>query len=240
MSPRPPQKSDSTEDLSLMLAHFDACYVVNQDSDIVCVNDWIKSAAPALWVGFTSGGTIWRFHKDVPPNVREQTEALLLKESFEDREAEFPAKDSEYRRLFPAHGAKAGPTYWMPLSPTRSSRDSRPVSSRDQSLLEGTQLSPWIPDIPHQQPMFVSLDSGKAVSICASVRITETAHVAGVETSVGFRRRGRGSDVVAAWATEVIASGATAFYSTSWQNQASRCLARRVGFRRFGWEYSVG
>jgi len=240
MSPRPPQKSDSTEDLSLMLAHFDACYVVNQDSDIVCVNDWIKSAAPALWVGFTSGGTMWRFHKDVPSNVREQTEALLLKESFEDREAKFPAKDSEYRRLFPAHGAKAGPTYWMPLSPTRSSRDSRPVSSRDQSLLEGTQLSPWIPDIPHQQPMFVSLDSGKAVSICASVRITETAHVAGVETSVEFRRRGRGSDVVAAWATEVIASGATAFYSTSWQNQASRCLARRVGFRRFGWEYSVG
>ena len=88
--------------------------------------------------------------------------------------------------------------------------------------------------------MFVSLDSGKAVSICASVRITETAHVAGVETSVGFRRQGRGSDVVVAWATEVIASGATAFYSTSWQNQASRCLAQRVGFRRFGWEYSVG
>jgi predicted GNAT family acetyltransferase len=88
--------------------------------------------------------------------------------------------------------------------------------------------------------MVVSLAEGRAVSVCASVRIAPTAHEAGVETVSDHRRRGHAVAAVRAWAREVETGGALPLYSTSWDNHASRAVAARVGGELFGWEYCVG
>jgi predicted GNAT family acetyltransferase len=88
----------------------------------------------------------------------------------------------------------------------------------------------WLPDIAHRQPFIALAEGNNAVSLCASVRISEAVHCAGVETHIDHRRRGYALDVVAGWAHSVRSQGATPFYSTSWDNIASQHVASRLGF----------
>jgi predicted GNAT family acetyltransferase len=69
------------------------------------------------------------------------------------------------------------------------------------------------------------------VSLCASVRVSAAVHCAGVETHPEHRRRGHALVAVSAWAHAVQALGATPFYSTSWDNLASRQVAARLGLQ---------
>ena len=62
----------------------------------------------------------------------------------------------------------------------------------------------------------------------------EDAAAAGVDTATDYRRRGFARRVVAAWAADVMNGGRTAFYSTTWENTASRAIARGLGLRFFG------
>jgi hypothetical protein len=59
-------------------------------------------------------------------------------------------------------------------------------------------------------------------------RAVHARHEAGVETAAASRR-GHAPAVVAAWAAAVRALGAEPLYSTSWQNSASRAVARKLG-----------
>jgi predicted GNAT family acetyltransferase len=82
--------------------------------------------------------------------------------------------------------------------------------------------------------MAATLLDGKAVSVCASVRITPAADEAGVDTHRDFRRQGHAARAVVAWARAVREVDRIPLYSTSWQNEASRALAHRLGLIQFG------
>ena len=223
-----------------MHAHCAACFMSSERSDLICANDWNHSPSPALWVGFTRQEIFWRFHESVPLALRGKVARLLETEAFECEGSQHPRHDAQYRQYFSSTTAVSGPTYWMPGRVTSSTGTTKDIFIEDSGLLRGSELDAWIPDIPHQQPMVASIEQGRAVAICASVRITSRAHEAGVETLTAFRGRGHGAAAVAAWAKRVSAAGAVPLYSTSWQNVASQGVARRVGFRAFGWEYRVG
>jgi hypothetical protein len=95
-------------------------------------------------------------------------------------------------------------------------------------------LRPWLPDVAACQPMIALVVDARAVSVCCSVRRTDDAHDAGVETAAAFRGRGYARRVVAAWALAVRDLDRVPFYSTSWQNDASRGVARALGLVPFG------
>lgn len=57
---------------------------------------------------------------------------------------------------------------------------------------------------------------------------------AGVETARPYRGRGYAARVVAAWAREVRDMGRVPLYSTSWKNEASRAVARKLALICFG------
>jgi GNAT superfamily N-acetyltransferase len=59
------------------------------------------------------------------------------------------------------------------------------------------------------------IEDDHAVSICASVRISDAVHSAGVEAQVAYRHRGHAVNAVADWAAAVRSLGATPFYGTS-------------------------
>ena len=69
--------------------------------------------------------------------------------------------------------------------------------------------------------------------ICASARISPGAAEAGVETVAAYRGQGCAQVAVEAWAAAVRESGRVPFYSTSWDNAASRAVARKLGLIPF-------
>src|SRR6185503_16621296 len=90
--------------------------------------------------------------------------------------------------------------------------------TRENAGLLQPLLSAWMPDVATCQPMFVLPIDGRAVAICASVRITPEAYEAGVDTAPAHRGHGYAGHVVAAWAAAVREMGRVPLYSTSWQN----------------------
>lgn len=226
-------------ELELMAMHCNALYVHNEARELVCVNDWLTAPAPSFWLGFTREGILHRFREDVSATIRARLGGLIAEESTHAA-PRAPRFHKSYLSLLGAREATAGPTYWLSSLPTSPDRRIQRISAANATVLRESALNAWVPDIPHQQPMFASLDNGLAVSICASVRVTENAHEVGVETISQYRCRGHASAVVSAWAGDLLSAGIVPLYSTSWNNLASQQVARRIGFERFGWEYRIG
>jgi hypothetical protein len=112
------------------------------------------------------------------------------------------------------------------------------IGEKNAHLLRGT-FEGWLPDVPHRQPFVAMVEDGHAVSICASVRISEKVHCGGVETHATYRHRGHAVNVVAGWAIAVRSTGAAPFYSTSWDNIASQRVAARLRLSLVGVYFHV-
>ena len=67
------------------------------------------------------------------------------------------------------------------------------------------------------------------MSLGFSARLSERVAEAGVNTLEAYRGRGYAPTVVAAWAHAIRATGRIPLYSTSWDNHASRTVARKLG-----------
>jgi len=89
------------------------------------------------------------------------------------------------------------------------------------------------------EPRLAVVRDGVAVAICNSARLTGRAAEAGVETLAGYRGRGYAPLVVAAWAQAIRATGRIPLYSTSWDNLASRAVARKLGLAMYGADWSL-
>lgn len=69
--------------------------------------------------------------------------------------------------------------------------------------------------------------------------MTDRAAEAGVETLAPFRGRGLATAAVACWARAVQRGGRLALYGTTWENAASRGVARRLSARFYGETWQV-
>ena len=125
-----------------------------------------------------------------------------------------------------------GPAYCFPPTVPGAHNTVR-ITAGNVSVLS-PHFEDWVVDVQDDLPFVAFLEDGQAVSICCSVRMTSQAHEAGVETHRDFRGRGRATEVVAAWARAVLESGRIPLYSTSWENQASRAIARKLGLIQYG------
>ena len=145
-----------------------------------------------------------------PPRCAEAVRALL-------------APTSEYR----------GPAFSFPIGlPSMA-----PPSGFTTEVLEDllgvmtTSLVAWIAEAkPAEQPLVVARDaSGRVVAACHAARRSDATAEAGLEVDPSVRRVGLGVAVTAAWAAAVRGGGREPLYSTSWENEASRGVARRLG-----------
>jgi predicted GNAT family acetyltransferase len=94
-------------------------------------------------------------------------------------------------------------------------------------------------DLPWRQPCLAIVADGRLASLCYSARNTPIAAEAGVNTVEEFRGRGFAPAVVAAWGQAVHAQGRFPLYSTSWDNLASRAVARKLGLLQYGADFSI-
>jgi hypothetical protein len=232
-------------DLELMRLHVEALYLHDERQRLLGINQWSGGVAPRLFLGRTRSGHVLRFRADVDAElVAELTQ--IWEESLRGPDAAgVPERPACARTLAaalakrqPVERSWAGPAYAAP--PAHGSPASGVVMIRGENahLLRGG-LDAWLRDVPYLRPFVAALERERAVAVCASVRITDAAHEAGVETAAAARRSGHASRAVATWISAVHALGATPLYSTSWDNLASRGLAARLGLAQFGVDFHL-
>ena len=228
--------TDRTSHLELMRAHIGALYTHDSAGRMVRVNERGGKAAPRFFLGRTVGGVEWRVRHDVEPELVEMLATACASERSGSEALSPPNDTTRYLELLarfaPVQHTETGPAYGFPDELRRAPGPI--VVTAESSELLRPHLEAWLGDIGHCDPMLVHLHAGRAVAICASVRITDIAHEAGVETAPDFRGRGHAAQVVAAWARAVRGMGRVPLYSTSWQNDASRAVARSLGLVQFG------
>lgn len=195
--------------------------------------------APHLYVLRAPDFVICRCHVDLPDNLADGLQDLAAQPR--GRQSQWGREYGRYLSALasfaPPSSMSAGPLYAFP-DPCSPKGSSVSIDRTNADLLKGV-LEEWLPDAENGRPMAAALADGQAASVCASVRISAAAHCAGVETAPRYRGRGLASQAVAGWAILVRSRGAEPYYATSFDNVASQGVARRLGLKLIGGEFSV-
>lgn len=231
-------------DSELMSIHLGALFTCDPESRLLFVNEPGIAIAPAplLFLGRTRTANIWRFRADLPDSLSQELDLLCRDEPAVRTEFnEMPRHAERYMRLLERHtpikGVSNGPAYYFSEDINPSSQPVDVTEKHAMRLRPG--FEELIAELADWQPFVALIVDGHAVSVCRSVRITPEAHEAGVETLPDFRGRGYAVDVAAAWARRVRARGAIPLYSTSWENEASQAVARKLHLACYGADFSI-
>ena len=108
------------------------------------------------------------------------------------------------------------------------------VVVEDERLLQHN-FRGWVPGEidAGRAPVLSIFENGYPVSICFCARRSEVAAEAGLDTAEAYRGRGYGPSVTAAWALVIRTSGRIPLYRTSWTNQASLAVARKLSLEAY-------
>ena len=233
----------SAEDfLALMRKRVATLYRCDDRDRILSINYFAGGAVPRLHLMRTAHGNIARYRHDVPDDLVAKLDRICEREPVADPPTREPVLIEELLDVLglgPANEDRwSGPAYTIdrdltPLVPPIA------IHEANAQLLCG-KLEEWLPDVTRSQPLMAVVADGRAVSLCASVRVSDVVHCAGAETLPEYRRRGFVVSAVAGWARAVRALGATPFYSTSWDNVASQAVAARLGASLAGVDFHVG
>ena len=227
--------------LDLVLKRVEALYRYDHRGRLLSINQWNGGAAPRFYLMRTADSVICRFRADLPDDLVSHLEDLCNQEPKGEPLGKLPAHYSKYLDLLSSHTPVdhvwAGPAYMSTLDVAPSVS---PITIGDNNayLLRGG-FEDWLPDVPHRHPFMAMIEDDHAVSICASVRISDAVHCAGVETRTEYRQRGHAVNAVAGWARAVRLLGATPFYSTSWDNIASQRVAGRLRLPLVGVDFHI-
>jgi hypothetical protein len=225
--------------VSLGTDRVDALFRCDPHGRLLEINQWDGGLAPRFFLMRTPAGPIRRYRRDLSQTIAARLEALSEDEMPGDPPTEPPAHLADYVSLMPAPVERlwAGPSFALP-DDLAAADSCVAVDASNAALLAGG-FDDWLADVANRRPFMAVVEAGRAVSICASVRISPRVHCAGVETLAGHRGLGHGARSTRAWAAAVRGLGATACYSTSWDNAASRALAGRLGARLIGVDFHL-
>jgi RimJ/RimL family protein N-acetyltransferase len=228
----------------LMAMHVAALFTLDAGGRMLRGNEPTGKVAPRFFLGRTPEGNVWRFRHDQGDDVVRAIDALCRAEIATDELLRPPYGATRYRdvldRFAPVERVEMGPAFRFPavLEQPADTTDVVIVTRENADVLR-LYLSPWLEDVAIGQPLLALLRDGHAVSVCGSVRLTDHAYEAGVETHPEFRGQGFAPRVVSAWARAVRAMGRIPLYSTSWENLASRTVAAKVGLVRYGTDLHI-
>lgn len=210
--------------------HLQTCFVLNEDGRILSTCEPAGAPGPYFALVRGSAACAWAVRADVPSNVARELEFIARDEP---PALDFRAPPVHAQRYLNALSSIAdvsqtlGPAYSFPET---LGTHTEAVLIERESLLD-RNFRGWVPGeiAAGRSPMMGIIRNGFAVSVCFSARRTDSAAEAGLETAESYRRSGLGAGVTAAWARAVRASGRVPLYSTSWDNEASLGVARKLG-----------
>jgi RimJ/RimL family protein N-acetyltransferase len=228
-------------DIELLDLKIEALYRLNADGRILGSNEPEAQPAPRLFVGHTRLGNRWRFGRHVSDELVAELERVLQPAPITADLTEAAIPLQPLRELLQTGEElptfSSGPTWRFP-DEIRQTAEVTLITADNVGLL--LPFFPWAAEeLSFRLPCAAVVEDGVAVSICCSSRNTAKAAEAGVDTIEQYRGRGHATAVTAAWARAVRASGRIPFYSTWWENAASRGVARKLGLIQFSVDLSI-
>ena len=177
----------------------------------------------------------WSVRVDVPENIADEIDGLAREEPPVSNFRDAPVYAERYMSLL---GGKldTGPAYSFPEEIVQPAGT---IFIEDFESLDH-HFSGWKEcEIPYRKPIVAFVEGGYAVSACFSAWRSDAAAEAGLETAAAFRGRGLGQRVAAGWALATRASGRVPLYTTSWSNDASLAVARKLGLVTYASKWSI-
>ena len=213
-------------------------FVLDRRGRIVSTREPCGTSGPSFILVRSAKQCAWAVHADVPDATADAIAQLARAEPPTADQRVPPLSAERYRELVDGDtGLSSGPAFVFPnVLPVVDDT----VVIEDEHLLM-RHFSGWNAGeiAAGRSPALGILDSGVPVSICFCARRSDDAAAAGVETAQAFRGRGLAPRVVAAWARAVRATGRIPLYSTSWDNQASLAVARKLGLVAYAGTWSI-
>ena len=199
-------------------------YVFDEDGRIVSTREPSPGRGPAFILVRGAAGCAWAIHRDVEPKAADEVESLTAEEPPISDLRTPPVHAERYMSLVGGE-LRSGPAFTFPetLPPPGETE-----TIDDLRQLEASFTGWTADDIPDASPIVAVMEDGRAVSVCFCARRADFAAEAGLETAPEFRGRGLGPRVASAWALAVRESGRTPLYSTTWTNEASLAVARKL------------
>lgn len=226
-------------DLSLMKIQVGTLFVHDHDGRLRFINEPYRPEdhpAPVVFIGRTRCGSVMRFRYDVPEVLCKRVQAIIQAQLSSGNLYERPSYLATVKDLLTPHITAdqqwTGPAYRFPDSLEIPSGVVR--INRSTAYLLECGFSDLIPKLDYCQPVVAIVEEDKAVSVCQSVRKSEEAEEAGVDTLLSHRGKGYAGQVVAGWAGVVREQGRIPLYSTSWNNKASQRVAAKLGLQLYG------
>ena len=226
---------------ALLELQVDTLFIHDADGRITATNEPNGGPAPLFFLGRTAEHTIWRVRSRLRPDLAARLDALASREP--------PGQDLRLPPLCAA-GVRAaldgaapitreynGPAFSFPRQ-IATVADVVRITAANADLL--VHFPALVGELNGRSPCLAIVRDGGAVAVCFSPRRSARADEAGVETLTSYRGRGHATAATAAWARAIQAEGLTPLYSTTWDNEPSRSVARRLGLVQYGANWHVG
>ncbi len=228
------------DDLATLDRQIATLFRLDGAGDLLAINEPDGRTAPRLFLGRTATGNRWHLRHDLPADLRDELARILATEPIATDLAAPPGTAAALRAALAAHAPLVnewgGPAWYFPdVLPVA---ETQTVVLTDAAPLQRT-FPGWAADFATSQPGAAILHDDKAVAVCFSARTSADAAEAGVNTLPEWRGRGYARAVVAAWAGAVRAAGRIPLYSTSWDNAASRGVARGLDLRLYAADFHL-
>jgi hypothetical protein len=225
----------------LLERQLEVLFARDPEGRLVATRDPTPQPSPRLFLSRSAEGNVWALRRDLDPGLAADLARICSAEPgiIEPSPEALPqCRERVLELLSPVASEHRGPCFVLPGDLPSDAR-AREIEPGERS--DWPEVFPWLGhEYEAVAPVAIAFEGGAPVAICHSPRgKTADAAEAGVETREPFRRRGLGAAAVACWAQAIQRTGRLALYSTSWQNQASRRVARRLSGRLYGENWHV-
>jgi hypothetical protein len=222
--------------MSTPALHLETMFVLDAAGRIASTREPAATPGPLFSLVRSVAGCAWAVRIDVAQAIADELNRLAREEPPLSELRDAPVHAARYKSMIGGR-VQSGPAFTFPQAITRAP-DVAVVE--DERLLDH-HFRGWVAGeiAAGRAPVMAIVANGYPVSVCFSARRSSAAAEAGVETAAGFRGRGFGPRVTAAWALAVRASGRIPLYSTDWSNEPSLALARKLSLMAYAADWSV-
>ena len=215
--------------------HLLTLFLLNSDGRIIATREPDPSEGPLFCLVRGPVTCAWAVRYDVAKDVADELDRLAREEPPTSDFRDPPVNADRYRLLVEG-GVDSGPAF---IFPDEIAQPFDTVCIEDPQVVVGNFSSWKAGEIRERSPVVAVVKDGHAVSVCLCARRSHRAAEAGLETAAAYRKRGLGTRVTAAWALAVRASGRMPLFSTSWSNDASLAVARKLRLATYAVRWSI-